>query len=64
MFAQLWPFIPVNKEGPGLVPLQKKSTPIPYSYLLFSKFNYFRSVNGSLGTNLFAKTKHILKPKV
>lgn len=27
MFAQLWPFIPVNKEGPGLVPLQKKAHP-------------------------------------
>lgn len=27
MFAQLWPFIPVNKEGPGLVPWKKKAHP-------------------------------------
>lgn len=64
MFAQLWLFIPVNKEGPGLVPLQNKAHPFHILIYYFLKFSYFRSVNGSLGTNLFAKTKHILKPKM
>lgn len=34
MFAQLWPFIPVNKEGPGLVPLQKKKAH-PFHILIY-----------------------------
>lgn len=35
MFAQLWPFIPVNKEGPGLVPLQKKKKAHPFHILIY-----------------------------